>query len=100
MLIILCVTNVSFAENIPDNNSEFEVYDSCIEISSTKSPTPFQRFGHVTTRLGSDWLLCVGGFGKQGGKHMRVTDITFINSSTLQIVNVDPQVNNREIEGI
>ena len=54
----------------------------------------------MITSLGPDWLLSLGGFGEQGGKHMRVTDITLINVPTQQCVTADPKVNNKETEGI
>ena len=90
--------NISFPENVTDD-PDISVHDSCIKLKSVKTANPFCRFGHVTTSLGSDWLMSVGGFGEQGGKHLRVTDVTLANSRTWEIFNIDPKVNNREIEG-
>ena len=89
----------SISEATPISGCEYEVHEGCIDLSSAKSPVAFQRFGHVTSRIESDWLMCLGGFGNQQGKHMRVTYITFINSTTLEVINIDQKVNNREIEG-
>ena len=86
------------SENVRDD-PDIPVHENCIKVSSSRTPSSFCRFGHVTADLGSDWLMSVGGFGEQGGKHMRVTDITLTSTRSLEIINIDPQVNNKDIEG-
>ena len=89
---------LSFPDNVTDD-TEVLVHENCIKLTPVKSTNPFYRFGHVTSSLGSDWLMSAGGFGEQNGKHMRVTEVTLANSETLESFTFDPKVNNKDVEG-
>jgi hypothetical protein len=74
-------------------------YDGMVKVSRVTGTRVIRRFGHATAQLGTGQAVCVGGFGEQEGKHMRVTDIVLVDSVTMAIKVINPCVDNRLIEG-
>ncbi|XP_060073537.1 tRNA wybutosine-synthesizing protein 4-like [Ylistrum balloti] len=60
---------------------------------------PLLRFGHSSTRLhGSSFLVTVGGFGEQGGKHRRLIDVVVTDLATFDSRIHYPTVDTKAIE--
>lgn len=65
---------------------------------SAQDQKPLRRFGHAASLMGTKQVVCVGGFGEQAGKHMRVTDIILVDFDTMETRVVNPNVDNRKVE--
>ncbi|XP_045172598.2 tRNA wybutosine-synthesizing protein 4-like [Mercenaria mercenaria] len=86
---------------VPQKDNTMKVvkeYKGMVEVSSCDSKQLIRRFGHATARWGTSLAVCIGGFGEQAGKHMRVTDIVLIDMDTLKVKVINPNVDNRTFE--
>ncbi|WAR02217.1 TYW4-like protein [Mya arenaria] len=103
------------------NNGDYKAgaepvyHKDCITLTTPNlSSSPLQRFGHVTcrllpqdtagllprdtTELLPQSVVNLGGFGEQGGKHMRVTELVITDLTTLESQIVNPNVDNKLVE--
>ncbi|XP_052802199.1 tRNA wybutosine-synthesizing protein 4-like isoform X2 [Mya arenaria] len=101
--------------NLDKAGAEPVYHKDCITLTTPNlSSSPLQRFGHVTcrllpqdtagllprdtTELLPQSVVNLGGFGEQGGKHMRVTELVITDLTTLESQIVNPNVDNKLVE--
>lgn len=105
LVSIFCCNLKIMLINMPENlTSDVTVkvvkeYEGMIKLLYSDKQ-PVRRFGHATSMLGTRQAVCVGGFGEQAGKHMRVTDIIVVDTESMDTRIVNPNVDNRKIEGL
>ncbi|XP_046374942.2 tRNA wybutosine-synthesizing protein 4-like [Haliotis rufescens] len=66
----------------PDNVPELVKVLPSVEVSTAETSS-IKRFSHTSSKLGEQFIVTVGGFGEQDGRHQRISEVNMTDIETM-----------------